>query len=161
MTDSKTGTDDSAPLEQPRITAKVAGRSLYLVLRPYAVGYFFATLACDLLYFSTQGAADRRHAVVEFGMISEWLLASGLLLAVLSNIAAFVDFHGEPRFRELSDIGLYASGNVLVVVLELYNLCIRLADASDDAMETGLILSLSSVVVLFCIPSQDWNRMYR
>lgn len=161
MTDSKTGTDDSMQLEQPRITAKIAGRSVYLVLRPYAVGYFFAALACDLLYFSTQGSTDRRLSMVEFGMISEWLLFTGLFLAVLSNIAAFVDFCGEPRFRELSDLGLYASGNILVVVLELCNLFTRLTHGSDDIMETGLIYSSSSVLVLFCIPSQDWNRMYR
>jgi uncharacterized membrane protein len=153
--------DAAMPREKPHITAKIAGRSLYPVLRPYAVGYFFATLGCDLLYFSSQSREDRPFTAVEFGLIAEWLLAAGLLVAAFAGIAALIDFHGERRFRELADLGLYTGGNVLVVVLGLYNLCIRLTDGSDDLMERGLLLSSSTVVVLFCIPSQGWNRLYR
>lgn len=149
------------PPEQPRITATIAGRSLCLVLRPYAAGYFFATLACDLLYFLTQGSSDRRSAAVEFSVITEWLLAAGLLLAVVANVAAFLDFRGERRFRELADLGLYAAGHMLVVVLGLCNFAIRFTDGSDAVMETGLVLSLATVVVLLCIPAQAWNRLYR
>ena len=161
MTDSMDAVDAAMSLEKPHITAKIAGRSLYPMLRPYAVGYFFATLACDLLYFSTQSSEDRPFTVVEFGLIAEWLLAAGLLMAVFAGIAALIDFYGERRFRELAELGLYTGGNMLVVVLGLYNLFIRITDGSDDIMERGLILSLSTVVVLFCIPSQGWNRMYR
>jgi uncharacterized membrane protein len=149
------------PLGKPHITAKIAGRSLYPLLRPYAVGYFFATLACDLLYFSTQSRDERPFTVVEFALIAEWLLAAGLLIAVFAGIAALIDFYGERRFRELADLGLYIGGNILVVVLGLYNFCIRFSDGGENVMETGLILSLSAVIVLFCIPSQGWNRMYR
>ena len=161
MTDSKTAVDASTPPGPPRITARIAGRSLYLLPRPYALGYFLATLACDLLYFSTQSGVDRSEAVVEFGLITQWLLAAGLLMAVLSNIAAYLDFCGERRFRETADLGLYAGGNLLVIALALYNFSLRLADGGDVIMETGLILSVSTVVVWFCIPSRDWNRLYR
>ncbi len=161
MRDTKTAADASMPLDQPRITAKIAGRSLYLLLRPYAVGYFYAVLAYDLLYFLTQSSADRHDTVAEFGMISEWLLAAGLIVAALSNVSAFVDFCGERRFRELPDIGLYTSGNLLVFVLGFCNLYLRLTDGSAAVMERGLMLSLSTLVVLLCIPWQDWNRLYR
>jgi len=147
--------------EQPHITARVAGHSLYVVLRPYAAGYFFATLACDLLYFATQDSADRLSSVVEFGLITKCLLAAGLLLAVLSNIAAFVDFWGERRFGQLPDLGLYACGNLLVVLLGSYNLGVRLTASGDDFMEAGLILSLSTIFIMVCIPSRAWNRLYR
>lgn len=160
MTDSKTTPDAALPGEQPRITARVAGRSLYMVLRPYAVGYFFATLGCDLLFFATQDGADRVYSVIEFGLITEWLLAAGLLLAVVANIAAFIDFCGERQFSQLVDLGLYAGGNVLIVILGACNLWVRLAGTGEDVMEAGLVLSLTTILVMVCIPSKAWNRLY-
>jgi len=64
--------------------------------------------------------------VVEFGLIAEWLLAAGLLVAAFAGIAALIDFYGERRFRELTDFRLYTGGNMLVVVLALYNLFMRI-----------------------------------
>ena len=37
-------------IEKPRITAKIAGRPLHPLLRPFAIAYFLAALACDLVY---------------------------------------------------------------------------------------------------------------
>ena len=37
-------------MEKPRITAKIAGRPLHPLLRPFVIGYFFAVCGCDLVY---------------------------------------------------------------------------------------------------------------
>lgn len=147
--------------EKPRITAKVAGRSVYPVLRSFAAGYFLATCACDLLYFLTQSREQRRFTVVEFSEITEWLLAAGLIMAALAGAAALVDFWGEHSFRNLPDLKLFVGGNLLVVALQLYNFHIRYSDGTDAVMPLGLVLSLLAMVVLLCTPSQGWDRMYR
>lgn len=148
------------PSLKPNITARIADRPLYPMLRPFAGGYFIATLGCDLLYFSTQSSAQRGLSVVEFGEITVWLLGAGLVLAVLAGIAALIDFCGEVLFRELPDVGLYMSGSLLVIVLGLYNFLIRYTEGGEDIMEVGLTLSMTTAVVLICTPSRAWNRLY-
>lgn len=147
-------------MDKPHITAKIAGRSAYPVLRAFAAGYFLATFACDLLYFTTQSSEQRRLAVAEFGLITVWLLSAGLAMAVLAGGSAVVDFRGERRFRDVPDLRLFVFGSLLVVVLEIYNLCLRYTDGSDAIMPMGFALSLSAVAVLLSTPSQNWDRMY-
>ena len=53
---------------KPRITAKIAGRALHPLLRPFAVGYFLTACAADLVY--TQASVFVRHSVPEFAGIT-------------------------------------------------------------------------------------------
>jgi len=161
MTGSKIKFDAAMPVEKPRITARIAGRPVYLVLRPFAVGYVFATCAFDTLYFSTQSSEQRRFTVAEFGPMSEWLLGAGLIMTVLAGIAALADFCGERRFGKISDLGFFAVGNLLVVILQLYNSYLRYTDGSDVIMPMGFALSISAVVVVLCTPTQSWDRLYK
>ena len=148
-------------VQKPRITAKLAGRSVYLSLRAFAVGYFLATLACDLLFFASQSSEQRRFAAAEFALITLWLLAAGLTMTVFAAIAGLIDFIGERHFRSVPDLGLFVVGSLLVFGLEIYNLCLRYADDSDAVMPVGFAFSLSAVIVLLLTPSQGWDRMYR
>ena len=86
-------------IEKPRITAKIAGRPLHPLLRPFAIGYFLAALACDLVY--SQAGLFAREGAPEFASITEWLLGVGLVMAGLAAIVALIDLLGERRFREL------------------------------------------------------------
>ena len=45
-------------LEKPRITAKIAGRPLHPLLRPFAIGYFLAVCACDLIYSALEAGIN-------------------------------------------------------------------------------------------------------
>ena len=76
------------PIEKPRITAKIAGRALHPLLRPFAIGYFLAALACDLVY--SQASLFAQQGAPEFASITEWLLGVGLVMAGLV-------FSGEKR----------------------------------------------------------------
>lgn len=143
----------------PRITAKIAGRALHPLLRPFAVGYFFAACAADLVY--TQASVFVRHSVPEFADITEWLLIAGLVMAVLAAVVALIDLFGERQFRAIPDLRMYAAGSALVMALEVYNLHIRLSIGADAITPTGVILSLAATLVLLVTPSRNWARMYR
>ena len=143
----------------PRITAKIAGRALHPLLRPFAIGYFLAVLGCDLLY--ANAGANARFAADGFGSMTEWLLIAGLASAVLCGMVALVDMMGERRFRALPDLGLYIGGGALVLAIQLYNLTLRQAAGNEAILPMGLVLSLSAVAVLLATPSQNWSRMYR
>jgi len=143
----------------PRITAKVAGRALHPIFRPFAVGYFLAALGCDLLY--AQAGAFARAGASDFGSITIWLLGAGLVMAGLATAAALVDFLGERRFRDLPDLRTHAAGSALVIALEAYNLQIRVAGGAEAIAPTGLILSLAAIAVLLATPSRGWASMYR
>ena len=98
---------------KPRITAKIAGRALHPLLRPFAVGYFLTACAADLIY--TQASVFVRHSVPEFAGITEWLLIAGLVMAVLAAVVAVIDLLGEQQFRTLPDLRMYAAGSALVI----------------------------------------------
>ena len=146
-------------IEKPRITAKIAGRPLHPLLRPFAIGYFLAVCACDLVY--SQASVFAQSDAPEFASITEWLLVIGLVMAGLAAIVALIDLLGERRFRSLPDARMYAAGGALVVALELCNLSLRYSSGADAITPMGLILSLSAVAVLLATPSQNWARMYR
>ncbi len=145
--------------EKPRITAKIAGRPLHPLLRPFAIGYFLAVCGCDLLY--SQASIFAQNDAAEFASITEWLLGAGLVMAGLAAIVALIDLWGESRFRGLPDARMYAAGGALVVALEVYNLGLRTSAGAAAIAPMGLILSLSAVAVLLATPSQAWARMYR
>jgi uncharacterized membrane protein len=147
------------PIEKLRITAKIAGRPLHPLLRPFAIGYFLAVCGCDLVY--SQASLFARGDAPEFASITEWLLSVGLIAAGLAAIVALVDLWGDRRFRSLPDAPMYAAGGALVVALEFCNLDIRHSDGAAAIMPMGLILSLSAIAVLLATPSRSWARMYR
>lgn len=144
---------------KPRITAKIAGRALHPLLRPFAMGYFFAACACDLVY--SQASIFARHGAPEFAEITEWLLGAGLVMAGLATVVALIDLLGERQFRSVPDLRMYAAGSALVMALEVYNLYIRQAAGADAITPTGLVLSLAATAVLLATPSKNWASMYR
>ena len=146
-------------MEKPRITAKIAGRPLHPLLRPFVIGYFFAACACDLVY--SQASIFAQNDAGNFASITEWLLGAGLVAAALTALVALIDLLGERRFRRLPDAWMYGVGGVLVAVLAIYNLDIRFSAGSEAILPMGLILSLSTVAELLATPSHSWARMYR
>ncbi len=144
---------------KPHITAKIAGRPLHPLLRPFAIGYFLAACGCDIVY--SQASVFARNDAAQFASITEWLLAAGLVMAALTAVIALIDFMGERRFRILPDNRIFAAGGALVVLLEIANLVLRHTEGAAAITPTGLILSLAAIAVLLATPSQEWARMYR
>jgi len=52
---------------------------------------------------------------------SLWLLGIGLIMAALAAVMGLIDVLGDAQIRNLSDAWLHAGGNVLAVLIELYN----------------------------------------
>jgi uncharacterized membrane protein len=144
---------------KPRVTAQIAGRPLHPLLYPFVFGYFIAACGCDLLY--SQANVFVQQSSEEFASITQWLLAAGLIMAGATAIVALVDYLGDKKFRKLPDIGLYAMGSALVVLIELHNLNIRWSEGAAAIAPTGLVLSLAAVTVLLATPSRSWARLYR
>ena len=70
----------------------------------------------------------------------------GLIMAALAAIMGLIDVLGDVQIRNLSDAWLHAGGNVVAVVIELYNWYSRYeqgtsAQGTSAVVPTGLILS--------------------
>jgi uncharacterized membrane protein len=68
------------------------------------------------------------------------------------------DFLGEPKIRALNDAWWHAGGNVLAVLISLYNWYLRNGEAA--ILPTGLLLSFIVGILLFT-GWKGWNLVYR
>src|SRR5690242_573074 len=104
-------------MTNPQSTAKIAGHPIHPMLIPFPIAFFVATLVCDLVFW--------RNGNPDWAAASLWLLGAGLIMAALAAVAGVTDVFGDRRIRELHDVWFHAGGNVLVVLIELYNFYAR------------------------------------
>jgi len=90
-----------------------------------------------------------------------WLLGAGLIMAALAAVMGLIDVVSDDRVKNLSDAWYHAGGNVIVVLLELYNWYTRYEHGSAAVVPTGLILSLVSVLLLLFTGWKGWEMVYR
>ena len=69
------------------------------------------------------------------------------------------DVVSDDQIRGMRDAWLHAGGNVLAVVIELYNWYMRLEGGA--AIPTGLVLSLIVVLILLFTGWKGWEMVYR
>ena len=139
--------------DNPRTTAKIAGHPLHPMLVPFPIAFFVATFACDLVVW--------RGGPAGWATATQWLLGAGLVMAALAALAGLTDVLGEPRIRAISDVWLHAGGNVVVVLLELYNFYTRYSTGAAAIVPTGLIISLVVVCILLFTGWKGWGMVYR
>src|ERR1044072_1699195 len=60
-----------------------------------------------------------------------------------------------------NDPWLHAGGNVIAVVIELYNWYSRYADGTSAIISTGLVLSFVVVLILLFTGWKGWEMVYR
>lgn len=124
----------------PRSTVTIAGHPLHPILVTLPIGFWVAALLSDIAY-------TRGH----WGMwayVSSWLLAAGIVSAVLAAAAGFIDFLGEPRIRALRKAWYHMFGNVVALVLAIVNFFVHLRDGAEAVLPTGIWLSAVTVVLL-------------
>lgn len=137
----------------PRSTAQIAGHPLHPMLIPFPVAFLVATLACDLMFWNTGNGA--------WSTASLYLLGAALVMAALAAIAGLTDFLGDDRVRGLSAAWHHMVGNVVVVLLSLWN-WYRRYDAGDAAvLPTGLLISFLVVLILLYTGWHGWEMVYR
>lgn len=71
------------------------------------------------------------------------------------------DFLGEERIRQLQAAWLHAGGNVIVILVQLYNWYLRYSGGAEAVMPTGLILSLLVVLILLFTGWKGWEMVYQ
>lgn len=139
--------------DNPRTTAQIAGHPLHPMLVPFPIAFFVGTLVCDLVVWRT--------GLAGWATATQWLLGAGLVMAALAALAGVTDVLGESRIRAIGDVWLHAGGNVLVVLLELYNFYIRYDGGLAAIVPTGLIISLVVVAILLFTGWKGWGLVYR
>ena len=140
-------------MSNPKSTASIAGHPIHPMLIPFPIAFFVSTFVCDLTYWQTSNGA--------WATAATWLLGAGLVMAALAALAGLVDFLGEPRIRALNDVWWHAGGNVLVVLIQLYNFYARYSEGTSAVMPKGLILSLVVVCILLFTGWKGWEMVYR
>jgi uncharacterized membrane protein len=140
-------------MPNPRSTANIAGHPIHPMLIPFPIAFFVATFVCDLAYW--QSGNDL------WATAATWLLGAGIFMAALAALAGLTDVIGEPRIRALNDVWWHAGGNVIVVLLELYNWYARYSEGTSAVVPKGLILSLIVVCLLVFTGWKGWEMVYR
>jgi uncharacterized membrane protein len=82
-------------------------------------------------------------------------------MGALAAVAGLTDALGDVQIRNLGPTWLHAGGNVLVVLIELYNWYSRYAGGAEAVLPTGLILSLIVVLILLFTGWKGWEMVYR
>ncbi len=137
----------------PQTTAQIAGHPLHPMLIPFPVAFLVATLACDLIFWRTGNPG--------WSTASLYLLGAALVMAALAAVAGFTDFFGDHRIRDLSAAWHHMVGNLVVVLLSLWNWYRRYADGDAAVLPTGLLISLVVVLLLLYTGWRGWEMVYK
>ena len=138
----------------PRSTLSIAGHPLHPMIVPLPIASFIGALAADIAYANTDN--------LFWVEASQWLLGVGVLTALVAAVGGFIDFLGDARIRALAAAKRHMIGNLGLVVLEAFNLFVRLGDDSADAVvPLGLALSAIGVALLLFNGWQGWEMVYR
>jgi uncharacterized membrane protein len=124
----------------PVSTANLMGHPLHPILITLPIGLFVATFLFDLVFWQTGNEAFATGAL--------WLLGVGLIGAALAAVSGIIDFLGDQRIRALGDAWQHAIGNVILVLLQLFNFCQRYRYGTSALVPLGLSLSLVAVLIM-------------
>src|SRR5262245_16540187 len=128
------------PAKNPVSTANFFGHPIHPMLIPFPIAFFVATFACDLVFWRT-GAPIWVTATL-------WLLGAGLFMAALAAVAGITDFLDDKKVRDLSAARYHGAGNVVAVLITLFNFYERYAYGAAAVIPLGLVLSLIVVGIL-------------
>jgi uncharacterized membrane protein len=139
----------------PVSTAQIMGHPIHPMLIPFPIAFLVATLACDLIFWATGNPG--------WATASLYLLGAALVMAALAAIAGLTDFISDARIRDLTPAWHHMIGNVLAVLIALWNWWRRYtaADLGAAVLPTGLILSAIVVLILLYTGWRGWEMVYR
>ena len=137
----------------PQSTAQIAGHPLHPMLIPFPVAFLVATFVCDLIFWRTGNPA--------WSTASLWLLGAALIMAALAAVAGLIDFLGDQRIRDLGAAWHHMIGNVMAVLLSLWNWYRRYEAGDAAVLPVGLILSGIVVLILLYTGWRGWEMVYR
>ena len=142
-------TDDAPPVSK----ARIAGHPIHPMLVPFPIVCFTGALFTDIAY--------ARSADMMWANFSAWLLAVGMAMGVLAALAGLWDFIGNRRVRAQRPVWPHMLGNLVVLVLALFNNFVHSRDAWTSVVPTGLILSAATVALMFVTGWLGASLVYR
>src|SRR5215212_6791032 len=145
--------EDVMRTPNPKSTAEVAGHPIHPMLIPFPIAFLVATFVSDLIYWQTGNAA--------WSTASLYLLGAALIMAALAALAGLTDFLGDARIRNLSAAWHHMIGNVIAVLLSLWNWYMRYQGGEAAVLPTGLLISLVVVLILLYTGWRGWEMVYR
>jgi uncharacterized membrane protein len=140
-------------MPNPKSTAEIAGHPVHPMLIPFPIACFVLAFVSDLAFWRTSNDF--------WASASLWLLGIGLITAALAAVVGLTDVLGDDRVRNLSDAWIHAGGNVIAVLIELYNWYSRYQDGNAAIVPTGVVLSLIVVLILLFTGWKGWEMVYR
>jgi len=140
-------------MPNPKSTAEIAGHPVHPMLIPFPIACFVLVFMSDLAFWKTSNDF--------WASASLWLLGIGLITAALAAAVGLTDVLGDDRIRNLSDAWLHAGGNVIAVLIELYNWYSRYEHGNTAIVPTGVTLSLIVVLILLFTGWKGWDMVYR
>jgi uncharacterized membrane protein len=129
-----------ADTRNPVSSANVMGHPLHPILITIPIGFFAATFLFDILFWA------RGHEA--FATTARWLLGFGLLGAVAAAVAGLLDFLGDKRIHNISDAWHHAVGNVILVLVQIFNFYWRYRYGTAAVLPVGLVLSAIAVLIM-------------
>lgn len=126
----------------PVSSANLMGHPLHPMLITLPIGFWVATWIADIGFWSTGSEMWATAAL--------WLLGAAIIAAALAATAGLIDFIGDARIRDLGDAWQHAIGNVLAVLLSIFNFFWRFENGSAAVLPVGLIISFVVIgIILF------------
>src|SRR5688572_25192612 len=121
-------------------TAAIAGHPLHPMLVPLPIGFLVGVLLSDLAFWRTGDAFWARALL--------WLVAAGVVTALLAAVFGFIDFATVSRARAHTAGWVHFLGNLTAVVLSAVSWFLRSRDAAAAIMPAGLALSVVVTLIL-------------
>src|SRR6185437_14823749 len=142
-----------AAMANPKSTASIARHPIHPMLIPFPIAFFVTTLVCDAVFWGTGNPAWATAAI--------WLLGAGIVMALLAAVAGSTDVIGDGRIRGLNDAWLHAGGNIIIVLIQIYNWYARYSEGTAAVVPKGFILPLIVVLGLLFTGWKGWEMVYR
>jgi uncharacterized membrane protein len=128
----------------PTAHVHTATYPLHVILAAYPIACFTGAFLTDLAYAQTYE--------MQWANFSVWLITAGLIMGGLAALAGIADYLVNRRRPERRVGWPHTVGNLLVLLLSLWNVFVHSRDAYTSVVPTGIILS-GIVAVLVLITS--------
>jgi uncharacterized membrane protein len=134
-------------------TAAIGGHPIHPMLVPLPIGFLVGTLLSDIAFWRTGDLFWARASL--------WLVAAGVVTALLAAIFGLIDFSTIKRARAHTAGWIHIIGNLTAVALSAVSWFLRTRDAAGTILPTGLISSALVAGVLLVTGWMGGELSYR
>lgn len=120
--------------------ATVAGHPIHPMLVVFPIAFLVGILITDVTFMFTRD--------LFWAQASYWLIIASIIGGILAALLGIVDFVLSSRIRRLRAAWIHGFGNILIIILTIFNLLIRDNDVSEAIFPWGILLSAFIVVLL-------------